>query len=120
MSPRTNNALSMSGRAWRHPPRFPQTRQRLVIVASLSLIFICAVSLLSFSSSPSKAQAQGGTGATLPYVEMEAHSATTNGTILGPSYTLGNLADDAVDHQAVQLPNFRAKRRGSDMPLGQT
>ena len=99
MSPRINNALSMSGRAWRHPPRFPQTRQRLVIVASLSLIFICAVSLLSFSSSPSKAQAQGGTGATLPYVEMEAHSATTNGTILGPSYTLGNLADDAVDRR---------------------
>jgi hypothetical protein len=47
--------------------------------------------------------ALGGAGATLPYVEMEAHNATTNGTILGPSYTLGNLAFDAVDHQAVQL-----------------
>src|SRR5258707_5368853 len=47
--------------------------------------------------------ALGGAGATLPYVEMEAHSATTNGTIIGPSYTLGDLASDGVDRQAVQL-----------------
>ncbi len=104
MSSRDSSALSTPGAAWRHPPRFPQKRQRLVMVASLSLILICAVSLLSISSSPPKAaQAQGGTGATLPYVEMEAHNATTNGTILGPSYALGNIADDAVDHEAVQL-----------------
>ncbi|HEX4207009.1 MAG TPA: malectin domain-containing carbohydrate-binding protein [Ktedonobacteraceae bacterium] len=45
----------------------------------------------------------GGSGAALPYVEMEAHAQTTTGTILGPSYALGNLANDAVDHQAVQL-----------------
>src|SRR5579871_5670675 len=104
MLPRNSSALPPPGRAWRRSPRFPHKRQQLVIVASLSLIFICAASLLAFySSSTPKAQAQGGTGATLPYVEMEAHSATTNGTILGPSYALGNLADDAVDKQAVQL-----------------
>ena len=45
----------------------------------------------------------GNSGATLPYVEMEAHSASTNGTILGPGYQLGTLSLDAVDHQAVQL-----------------
>ena len=47
--------------------------------------------------------ATGGTGATLPYVELEAHKATTNGKILGPDYTVGDLASDAVDRQAVQL-----------------
>ncbi|MEO6888513.1 MAG: malectin domain-containing carbohydrate-binding protein, partial [Ktedonobacteraceae bacterium] len=54
-------------------------------------------------SNPGKNVATGGTGATLPYVEMEAHTATTNGTILGPDYALGDLASDAVDRQAVQL-----------------
>src|SRR5919205_376445 len=47
------------------------------------------------------ATAPGGTGATLPYAELKAHNSTTNGTIIGPSYTLGNVAFDAVDHQAV-------------------
>lgn len=42
-------------------------------------------------------------GATLPYVEMEAHNATTNGTVSGPDYQLGNLASDAVDRTIVQL-----------------
>ena len=57
----------------------------------------------SLNHSATTNAALGGTGATLPYVEMEAHSATTNGTILGPSFALGNLASDAVDRQAVQL-----------------
>ncbi|MBA2285816.1 MAG: mycodextranase, partial [Ktedonobacteraceae bacterium] len=57
----------------------------------------------SLNRSTGKNAALGGTGATLPYVEMEAHSAATNGTILGPEYGLGNLASDAVDRQAVQL-----------------
>jgi hypothetical protein len=42
-------------------------------------------------------------GATLPYVEMEAHQATTNGTVVGPDYQLGDLASDAVDRTIVQL-----------------
>lgn len=42
-------------------------------------------------------------GATLPYVEMEAHNATTNGTVSGPDYQLGDLASDAVDRTIVQL-----------------
>ncbi|GCE22290.1 hypothetical protein [Dictyobacter kobayashii] len=45
----------------------------------------------------------GGSGATLPYVEMEAHSAATKGTIVGPSFQLGDLASDAVDRTIVQL-----------------
>jgi parallel beta-helix repeat protein len=48
-------------------------------------------------------RAAGGSGATLPYAELEAHNATTNGKILGPAYALGDLASEAIDRQAVQL-----------------
>src|SRR5258708_5622826 len=84
----------------------------LILVISTIGVFITlpraanAASLKSSNASKNNVatnNALGGTGATLPYVEMEAHSATTNGTIIGPSYTLGNLASDAVDRQAVQL-----------------
>jgi hypothetical protein len=51
----------------------------------------------------SQASAAGGAGATLPYAELKAYNATTNGTISGVSYALGSVAFDAVDHQAVQL-----------------
>src|SRR5258708_35838183 len=69
------------------------------------VLLILVISTIGvFFTLPRRANAAlGGAGATLPYVEMEAHSATTNGTIIGPSYTLGNLASDAVDRQAVQL-----------------
>src|SRR5258707_11007582 len=84
----------------------------LILVISTVGVFITlpraanAASLKSSNASKNNVatnNALGGTGATLPYVEMEAHSATTNGTIIGPSYTLGDLASDAVDRQAVQL-----------------
>src|SRR5258708_36781406 len=55
------------------------------------------------SSNARNSAALGGTGATLPYAELKAYNATTNGTISGVSYTLGSVAFDAVDHQSVQL-----------------
>lgn len=69
-----------------------------LIVSTLGVIATTIVHTQS-----ARASAAGGTGATLPYVELEAHSANTNGTILGPDFTLGSLASDAVDRQAVQL-----------------
>lgn len=47
--------------------------------------------------------ATGGAGASLPYVEQQAESATTNGTVIGPSYTQGVLADEASGRKAVTL-----------------
>lgn len=44
-----------------------------------------------------------GNGATVPYTELEAHSAATNGTVVGPDMQLGDLASDAVDRTMVQL-----------------
>jgi hypothetical protein len=58
---------------------------------------------LATTSSASSSSVTGGAGATLPYTELEAHSATTNGTVIGPDFKYGDLAADAVDHTIVQL-----------------
>jgi hypothetical protein len=49
------------------------------------------------------AAATGGSGATLPYVEVQAENSATNGTVIGPSYTQGQLADEAIGRKAVTL-----------------
>ncbi|MEY9936921.1 choice-of-anchor D domain-containing protein [Streptacidiphilus sp. MAP5-52] len=47
--------------------------------------------------------ATGGSGASLPYAEVQAESSPTNGTVIGPSYTQGQLADEASGRKAVTL-----------------
>src|SRR6202453_2664405 len=47
------------------------------------------------------ATATGGSGASLPYTEVLAQNSPTNGTVIGPSYTQGQLADEAVGREAV-------------------
>lgn len=42
-------------------------------------------------------------GATLPYVEYEAEDATTNGTLIGPSRSFGDIAAEASGRVAVRL-----------------
>ncbi|HEX4462735.1 MAG TPA: hypothetical protein VIA18_32390, partial [Polyangia bacterium] len=42
-------------------------------------------------------------GATVPYWEFEAESAKTNGTIIGPSRTFGDLSSEASGRKAVTL-----------------
>ncbi|MEY9943185.1 choice-of-anchor D domain-containing protein [Kitasatospora sp. GAS1066B] len=49
------------------------------------------------------ATATGGSGASLPYVEVQAENSATNGTVIGPSYTQGQLADEASGRKAVTL-----------------
>ena len=81
----------------------------ITFILTVSIIGVCitfpraanAASLASTRSTTSSAA--GGSGATLPYVEMEAHNATTNGTVMGPDYQLGDLASDGVDRTIVQL-----------------
>jgi parallel beta-helix repeat protein len=55
------------------------------------------------------AAATGGGGASLPYVEVLAQNSPTNGTIIGPSYTQGQLADEAVGRKAVTLQGTGAE-----------
>ncbi|WP_245984410.1 choice-of-anchor D domain-containing protein [Streptomyces tateyamensis] len=56
--------------------------------------------LPAFAASP---QATGGSGASLPYAEVQAENSATNGTVIGPDYTQGRLADEASGRKAVTL-----------------
>lgn len=47
--------------------------------------------------------AEKAAGATLPFTSVEAESATTNGTRIGPDYTQGTVASEASGRQAVRL-----------------
>ncbi|MFH8700051.1 discoidin domain-containing protein [Streptomyces chartreusis] len=47
--------------------------------------------------------AQAAAGATLPFTSVEAESATTTGTRIGPDHTQGTLASEASGRQAVRL-----------------
>ncbi|MFG3043642.1 discoidin domain-containing protein [Streptomyces sp. NPDC048241] len=47
--------------------------------------------------------AQAASGATLPFTSVEAESASTTGTKVGPDYTQGSLASEASGRQAVRL-----------------
>ncbi|MFK0171929.1 discoidin domain-containing protein [Streptomyces sp. NPDC090306] len=49
------------------------------------------------------AGAQAATGATLPFTSVEAESATSTGTRVGPDYTQGTVASEASGRQAVRL-----------------
>src|ERR1700694_5122977 len=48
-------------------------------------------------------KAESSRGATVPYVEMEAEDAATNGTVIGSDYTFTHLAAEASGRKAVQL-----------------
>ncbi|GIM89612.1 choice-of-anchor D domain-containing protein [Paractinoplanes toevensis] len=56
-----------------------------------------------FYAAPAQAAATGGSGATLPYVEVQAESSTTNGTLIGPSAAYNTLAAEASYRKAVTL-----------------
>jgi hypothetical protein len=44
-----------------------------------------------------------GTGASVPFTEYDAVNATTNGSVIGPSFVQGSLPSEAVGREAVQL-----------------
>jgi len=44
-----------------------------------------------------------GVGASVPFTEYDAVNATTNGSVIGPSFTQGTLPSEAVGREAVQL-----------------
>ncbi|HEV3357429.1 MAG TPA: choice-of-anchor D domain-containing protein [Pseudonocardiaceae bacterium] len=72
-----------------------------VLAASAALVAAGAATVAALPASA--AAATGGSGATLPYVEVQAENSATNGTIIGPSYTQGQLADEASGRKAVTL-----------------
>ncbi|MFJ6212207.1 choice-of-anchor D domain-containing protein [Streptomyces sp. NPDC092296] len=65
---------------------------------------LAAAGIVASAAQPAwAATATGGSGASLPYVEVQAENSATNGTVIGPSYTQGQLADEASYRKAVTL-----------------
>ncbi|HEX3962748.1 MAG TPA: choice-of-anchor D domain-containing protein, partial [Trebonia sp.] len=72
------------------------------VSVSLTAASIAAVTAIAAPSALA-ATATGGSGASLPYAEVQAESSPTTGTAIGPDYTQGDLADEASGRQAVTL-----------------
>ncbi len=85
---------------------------RRTLVAVVGTAVLAVVGVLALAVQPAAAMtvqpagtaaATGGSGANLPYVEVQAENSATNGTVIGPSYTQGQLADEASYRKAVTL-----------------
>lgn len=100
------------------PQRAASSRRRFrgTAIAALAALVATALSVLNLAPAaamngpgtpPYWAQSPfsvpSGAGASLPFTEYEAVNATTNGATIGPDFTQGNLATEAVDRKAVQL-----------------
>ncbi|MGW0140564.1 discoidin domain-containing protein [Streptomyces calvus] len=62
-------------------------------------VALAAGTLVALAPAPAHAAA----GATLPFTSVEAESATTTGSKIGPDHTQGTLASEASGRQAVRL-----------------
>jgi hypothetical protein len=98
------------GRGRPRPPRTagrpgPSALTRAVAIAG-STALLTSGGLLALAAAPASAAtaaATGGSGASLPYVEVQAENSATNGTVIGPSWAAGQLADEASYRKAVTL-----------------
>ncbi|MCO5990573.1 choice-of-anchor D domain-containing protein [Actinoallomurus spadix] len=77
-------------------------RRRTRLGALLSCLLVAA-GLVLLPAGPAGAATSGGVGATLPYVEVQAENATTNGTVIGPSAAYNTLPAEASYRKAVTL-----------------
>jgi hypothetical protein len=92
------------GRLGSVPSRWRARARALPLLVTMTLAVAMTGGALVLSAAPAAAAAvTGGAGASLAYTELQAESASTNGTIIGPSYTQGQLADEASGRRAVTL-----------------
>ncbi|GAA4815187.1 discoidin domain-containing protein [Streptomyces ziwulingensis] len=81
-----------------HPhPHAMRRARRLPAVATA--VALAAGTLVTLASGT----AQAAPGASLPFTSVEAESATSTGTRIGPDHTQGTLASEASGRQAVRL-----------------
>ncbi|NUS02988.1 MAG: mycodextranase, partial [Nonomuraea sp.] len=73
--------------------------QRTVRGMPIAMVVALSAGLLT-ATAPA---AHAASGATLPFTSVEAESATTTGTRIGPDHTQGTLASEASGRQAVRL-----------------
>lgn len=76
---------------------------RRMLALSAAALSLSAASVAAIAVQPALAAATGGSGASLPYTEVQAESSASTGTVIGPSYTQGQLADEASGRKAVTL-----------------
>ena len=76
---------------------------RRVVALASSAALLAAGGVLALAAAPAWAAATGGSGASLPYAGVQAENSATSGTVTGPSYTQGQLADEASGRKAVTL-----------------
>src|SRR5258708_4168201 len=76
--------------------RWRARAKKLAALGAIALTGVMISTGLVVVASTAEAAVTGGAGASLAYTELQAASASTNGTIIGPSYTQGQLADEAV------------------------
>ncbi|MFD7708746.1 discoidin domain-containing protein [Streptomyces sp. NPDC059786] len=78
-----------------------RTARHLPVAATAAAVTLAA-GLLGTTAGTARAAAAAA-GAELPFTSVEAESATTTGTKVGPDYTQGTLASEASGRQAVRL-----------------
>jgi hypothetical protein len=74
-------------------------------VRGMPALMVVALSAGLLTATAPAALAASGAG--LPFTSVEAESATTTGTKIGPDYTQGTLASEASGRQAVRLASGR-------------
>ncbi|HTJ72100.1 MAG TPA: discoidin domain-containing protein [Actinospica sp.] len=84
-------------------PTFMRTLRRVLTAAGGAALLATGLTAVTAGTAAAASTATGGAGASLPYVEVQAEGSPTNGSIIGPSYTQGQLADEASGREAVSL-----------------
>jgi F5/8 type C domain/Abnormal spindle-like microcephaly-assoc'd, ASPM-SPD-2-Hydin/Right handed beta helix region len=80
-----------------------QLRRAIAWGGSVALLAGGAIAVTGAAPAAAASTATGGSGANLPYAEVLAQNSPTTGTVIGPSYTQGQLADEAIGREAVTL-----------------
>ncbi|MFJ8111846.1 discoidin domain-containing protein [Streptomyces sp. NPDC096132] len=84
-----------------HSSRFRHVRRMPAVGAAVAVAVAVAVAAgMLVAVAPA---AHAAAGASLPFTSVEAESATTTGTRIGPDHTQGTLASEASGRQAVRL-----------------
>ena len=78
-----------------------RTGRRLGVLVTATALVGSGLTVLTTGTA--LAAATGGAGASLPYIELQAENAATNGTVIGPSSVYGTLPDEASYRKAVTL-----------------
>jgi hypothetical protein len=81
--------------------------RRTTLFGGAALLVAAAIPVaaltLATNAVASPQTATGAGSAKTPYTEVQAESSPTNGTVIGPNYTQGQLADEASGREAVTL-----------------